>query len=430
LLPAWQATGRANLRDELGDGKGAGQSSLRPWIRQSLIAAQAALVLIVLAGAALLVRSAINMQQTPIGFDPAGILSARVALPAAQYRSPDQVKATFRDLIERLGASPVIDVVALDSQPPLVGGGGSNGLIPEGRPDDISSVVQSRAHFVSPNYFKVLRIPLRAGRGFTEYDVRSGPLVMIINETLAREAFGAAEAVGKRISCCEGKPGAPSWKTVVGVVPDVRARGPATPPTPEFYLPVAQIPDVAWTWVQNTMNVVARSKSGETAPIAGAIREAVRAIDPALPVYRVTTMEEGLRATMAQARFNTSLMTLLGLTGLVLAALGIYSVIAWLVAQRTREIGVRMALGASSGAVIRDVTVHGLKPVGVGLALGLVGAMATGKLLEGQLFQVGARDPIALGLVVGLMLVVAGLAAMVPAWRASSIDPSRALHDA
>jgi putative ABC transport system permease protein len=429
LLPAWQATGSRNLRGDLGDGKGAGNASLRPWIRQTLIAAQAALVLVVLAGAALLVRSAINLQQTPIGFDPTGILSARVALPAAQYRGPEQVKATFRDLLDRVAAAGVIDTVALDSQPPLVGGGGSNGLIPEGRPDDISSVVQSRAHFVSPDYFKVLRIPVRAGRTFVEQDVRSAPLVMIINEALARDAFGNLDPVGKRISCCEGKPGAPSWKIVVGVVADVRARGPATPPVPEFYLPVAQIPDIAWSWVQNTMNVVARSKTGDTAPIAGVVRDAVRGIDPSLPVYRVTTLDEGLRLTMAQARFNTWLMTLLGITGLVLAALGVYSVIAWLVAQRTREIGVRMALGASSGAVVRDVTIHGLKPVAVGLALGLAGALATGKLLEGQLFQVGPRDPIALGSVVMLMLVVAIAAAIVPAWRASAIDPSRALHD-
>jgi putative ABC transport system permease protein len=430
LLPAWQATRAHDLRGDLGDGKGAGSTSLRPWIRQTLIAAQAALVLIVLAGAALLVRSAINLQQKPIGFDPTGILSARVTLPAAQYRGPEQVKATFLQLLERVSASPMLDAVALDSQPPLVGGGGSNGLIPEGRPDDISSVIQSRAHFVSPSYFKVLRVPLGSGRMFAEQDIRSAPLVMIINETLARAAFGTDDPIGKRISCCEGKPGAPSWKTVVAVVPDVRARGPAQAPVAEFYLPVTQIPDVAWSWVQNAMSVVARSKTGETAPIAGAIRDAVRAIDPTLPVYRVTTMEEGLRLSMAQARFNTSLMTLLGVIGLVLAALGVYSVIAWLVAQRTREIGVRMALGASSGAVVREVTITGLKPVAVGLTIGLLGTLATGKLLEGQLFEVGVRDPIALGSVVALMLVVAGLAAVIPAWRASSIDPSRALHDA
>ena len=357
-----------------------------------------------------------------------GVLSARIALPAAQYRSAEQVKATFLEILERLQASPGVSVAALDPQPPLLGGGGSNGLLPEGRPERMESVIVSRAHFVSPDYFNVLRIPLRAGRGFTAQDIRSAPLVMVINETLAREAFGTDDPLGKRFGCCEGTPGNPVWKIVVGVVADVHARGPAEPPRPEFYLPVAQMHHVFWGWTQNTMSVIARAEGGDAAALASVIRSAVRGVDPTLPVYRISTMEEGLRQTMAQARFNTSLMLLLGVTGLILAALGIYSVIAWLVAQRTREIGVRMALGASAGAVVRDMTSHGLKPVIIGLAIGVAGALATGKLIEGQLFEVGARDPIALGSVVVLMLLVAGLAAIVPAWRASTIDPSTALH--
>jgi predicted permease len=430
LLPAWQATRRRDLRDELGDGKGATGSNLKPWIRQTLIGGQAALVLIVLAGAALLVRSAINLQHTPLGFDTSGVLSARVALPPAQYRGAEQVKVAFQQLLTEVAASPLVDAASLDSQTPLVGGGGTNGLVPEGRPLDIRSSIPSRSHFVSPDYFKVLRIPLRAGRAFTMQDVRSAPLVMIVNERLAREAFGDADPIGKRITCCEGSPDQPVWKTIVGVVGDVRARGPAHPPTPEFYLPVAQIPDVAWSWVQNAMDIVARSKTDDPGAVVPVIRNAVRNLDPSLPVYRVSTLAEGFQQTMAEARFNTSLMALLGGIGLVLAALGIYGVIAWLVAQRTREIGVRMALGASSGAVVREVTLHGLTPVAIGLAIGLAGALATGRLLEGQLFQVGARDPLALASVVGLMFVVAALAAVVPAWRASTIDPARALHDA
>jgi predicted permease len=431
LLPAWQATRRQDLRDELGDGKGVSGSKLKPWIRQTLIGGQAALVLVVLAAAAVLVRSAINLQQTALGFDPSGVLSARVALPAAQYRDAAQVKIAFQQLLNEVAASPLVDAASLDSQTPLIGGGGgSNGLVPEGRPLDLRSIVQSRSHFVSPDYFKVLRIPLRAGRAFTPEDVRSAPLVMIVNERLAREAFGDADPIGKRITCCEGERDAPVWKTVVGVVGDVRGQGPAQPPSPEFYLPVAQIPDVAWSWVQNALNIVVRSKTGDPAAAAPVIRAAVRNLDASLPVYRVSTLEQGFQETMAEARFNTSLMALLGGIGLVLAALGIYGVIAWLVAQRTREIGVRMALGASSGAVVREVTLHGLTPVAIGLAIGLAGALATGRLLEGQLFQVGARDPLALASVVGLMFVVAALATVVPAWRATTIDPARALHDA
>jgi putative ABC transport system permease protein len=430
LLPAWQISRGRTLRDDLSDGKGSSGGSIRPWVRQTLVASQAALVLIVLTGAALLVRSAIKLQAVPIGFETAGILSARVTLPTPQYSDPTQAKNAFRTILDSIAGAPGVAAAALDSQPPLVpGGGGSNGLFAEGRAMDMSGIIQSRAHFVSPDYFRVLQIPLRAGRTFTEQDVRSAPLVMIINETLAREAFPGQDAIGKRISCCEGGPGKPSWKIVVGVVANVRTRGPADPPTPEFYLPIMQIPDVAWMWIGRTLNIIARSAAGDPAMLTSAIRQAVGQFDPALPVYAIRTMDEGLRASLAQARFNSMLMTLLGTTGLVLAALGIYSVIAWLVAQRSREIGVRMALGASAGDVVRQVTLHGLTPVTIGIAVGVVGALAAGRLLQGQLFEVGARDPLAIGSVVSLMLMVAVLAGVIPAARAARIDPSRALHE-
>jgi putative ABC transport system permease protein len=428
LLPALHTVRGRELRDELGDGKGASSGTVRPWVRQTLIASQAALVLIVLAGAALLVRSAINLQAVPIGFDTSGVLSARVALPAAQYSSPVQARTAFMTILERLSSTPGVEVAALDSQPPLLGGGGSNGLIPEGRPLDMSSIINSQSHFVTPDYFRALRIPLKEGRTFTPQDVRSAPLVMVINETLAREAFQGQDPIGKRITCCEGGTDGPMWKTVVGVVADVRSRGPAQPPRPEFYLPIMQIPDVAWTWIGRTMNVMARSAGGDPSLLTGGLRQAVRDLDPTLPVYAIRTMDEGLRQTVAQATFNMMLMTALGITGLVLAGLGIYSVIAWLVAQRTKEIGLRMALGASARDVVRQVAVHGLKPVTLGLIVGLLLALLTGRLLQGQLFEVGARDPIALGSVVVLMLLVAVLAGIIPAARAARIDPGRVLH--
>jgi predicted permease len=429
LLPAVQTLRRPGLRAQLGDGKGSPATNVRPWVRQALIAAQAALVLVVLAGAALLVRSAIKLNAVPIGFDTSATLSARLALPAVQYGTPEQARNAFRTILERLQSAPGVQLAALDSQPPLVGGGGSNGVIPEGRPVELASAINSRSHFITPDYFRVLRVPLRAGRMFTEQDVRSAPLVMIINETLARTAFDGQDPIGKRIACCESESGRPSWKTVVGVVADVRSRGPAQPALPEFYLPVMQIPDVAWTWIGRTMNVMARTRAGDPASLTPAMRDAVRAVDPTLPLFAIRTMDDGLRQTMAQARFNTGLMTLLGLTGLVLAALGIYSVIAWLVAQRSREIGVRMALGASAGAVVRQVTLHALMPVVLGMTAGALAALMTGRLLEGQLFDVGPRDPLALGSVVAVMILVALAAGILPARRAARVDPSRALHE-
>ncbi|MCA1584098.1 MAG: ABC transporter permease [Acidobacteria bacterium] len=430
LLPAWHATRGHDVRNELGEGKGALGGSIRPWVRQTLIAGQAALVLVVLAGAALLVRSAINLQRVSLGFDVTGTLSARIGLTGPAYRDPERVKTRFAQLLEILQTAPGVRMAALDSQAPLLGQGGGNALFPEGRPITMETGILSRSHFVTPDYFRALRIPLKAGRGFTSDDLRAAPLVMVISETVARQAFGTDNPIGKRISCCEGGPNAPSWKTVVGVVADVRSRGPAEEPRPEFYLPLSQIPDVAWGWIGNSLNVIVRPEAGEPAAMAGLVRDAVRQIDPTIPVYNITTFEEGLRRTTAQARFNTTLMTALGLTGLFLAALGIYSVIAWLVAQRTREIGVRMALGASVREVVGQMIMHGLRPVAAGLIIGLVGAFATTRLLEQQLFQVNPRDPLTLGVAMVLLLIVAVCASLVPAWRATRIDPATALRDA
>jgi predicted permease len=423
ILPAWMATRRTALAQDLGDGKGALSGSLKPWMRQVLIGAQAALVMIVLSGAALLVRSAINLQQEPIGFDTGGVLTARVALPAARYDTPDRARAAFHQILDRLRDSPGVQSAALDSQAPLTGGGGSNGLFIEEQRD----LIQSVSHFVTPGYFDTVRIPVIAGRTFTDYDTRQSEFVMIVNETLARAAFGADNPIGRRIACCEGAPGKPHWKTVIAVVADVKSRGPAQPARAEFYLPINQIPDVAWTWVGRTLTMVTRGE--DVAAMTAAIRAAVQGVDSTLPVFRIWTLDEGLSRIMAQARFNTMMMSLLAATGLVLAALGIYSVIAWLVAQRTREIGVRMALGASARDVVAIMSAHGLKPVMVGLAIGVAGALATTRLLQNQLFEVGPRDPITLVATAGLLLVIGGAAAAIPAWRATRIDPSSALRD-
>jgi hypothetical protein len=273
----------------------------------------------------------------------------------------------------------------------------------------------------------VINNPLKAGRTFVETDIREAEFVMIINETLARAAFGDENPIGKRISCCEGGPGKPHWKTVVGLVADIKTRGPAEPAQPEFYLPLMQIPDVAWTWTGRSLNIVTRGD--DVAAMTTAIRSSVRELDSTLPVFRIWTMEEGLRRIMAQARFNMLLMSTLGATGLILAALGIYSVIAWLVAQRTREIGVRMALGASRADVIRMMSLHGLQPVIAGLAVGFAGAIAATRLLQNQLFEIGPRDPLTLVATAAVLLIVAAGAAAIPAWRATTIDPSTALRD-
>src|SRR5690606_31539284 len=290
VLPAWYATRREDMRGELGDGKGLSSSSVRPWLRQGLIAGQAALVLVVLSGAALLIRSAVNLQQVELGFGTEGVLTARVALPVSAYPSPVQTREAFLQMLDQVAGAPGVAVAALDSQPPLLAHGSLNGLIPEGRPTTDDRIL-SQSHFITAHYFDLLRIPVVAGRAFTDADQRESPLVMIVNQTLARTAFGTADAIGKRMICCEGGPDDPRYKTIVGVVADVHAFGPAVPPRPEFYLPIRQIPDPAWWWIGRSLHVLTRGDS--PAALTAAIRAGVRHVDPALPVFAVRTLDEG-----------------------------------------------------------------------------------------------------------------------------------------
>jgi putative ABC transport system permease protein len=276
-----------------------------------------------------------------------------------------------------------------------------------------------------------MRIPLVAGRAFTEQDRQGAAKVMIISEALARQAFPGQSAVGRRIACCERGPDgkAPDYKLVVGVAADVRSRGPALPPEPEFYLPIAQAPsgaDSAWDWVQRTMYVALRT-SGDPGSLASGLRGRLRELDPHLPLFDVRTMEERMSETVATARFNTLLLTTLGIIGLALAAIGIYGVIAYFVSQRTREIGVRLALGASPAGVARLVIGQVMRPVLVGLAGGIAGALALGGVLQSQLTGVSARDPATLAAVTAGFLIVALAAAWGPARRAARLDPVRAL---
>jgi ABC-type antimicrobial peptide transport system permease subunit len=216
-------------------------------------------------------------------------------------------------------------------------------------------------------------------------------------------------------------------KTVVGVVADTRSWGPAEPTRPEFYLPMAQIPDAAWSWIGRTMHIVTRGT--DSALQTAAIKAGVRQLDPSLPIFAIRTLDEGRRQYLAQSRFNTTLMTALGAVGLLLAALGIYSVIAWLAAERRREIGVRIALGASVSDVVAVMASHGLKPIVAGLVLGVAGAIASTGVLRTELFGVAPRDPTTLLASALVLLIVGAVAALVPAWRTARMDPSRALRE-
>jgi hypothetical protein len=273
------------------------------------------------------------------------------------------------------------------------------------------------------------REPLEAIRMATVHAASAVGLADSIGETLARAAFPDQDPIGRRIACCEpaadGK--TPDYKTVVGVVADVYSRGPAIAPFPEFYLPIQQVPPAAWDWNQRTMYVVVRTHA-DPQLAADALRRVVAEAAPGIPLFNIRPMEERLRQSMAPAAFNTLLLTILSVIGAILAAVGIYGVIAYFVSRRTQEIGVRMAFGASRGDVVRLVVREASLPIGIGLVLGLAASLGATRALENQRFGVTRTDPLTLAVVVLSLGAVGLLASFVPARRAASVDPTRALH--
>ena len=427
LLPAIQAT-RTDLRAALsGAGKGSTHGHATEAIRRALVAGQVACVVVLLAGVSLLIRSAINIERVPLGFRTDSVVTARVSLPAATYEEPARLTTAFSTLLQRLDESSGIITASLSSQVPLVPGGNGNGLIPEGRPVEPASIIPGRLAVVSSGYFETMGIRLTRGRTFSHADDERSPRVMIVSETLARRAFGDADPVGKRIACCDGTPEQPSFKTVVGVVADVRA-GAAREVRNDFYLPLKQAPKDFFTWVQRTMIIAVRTESGEPAASVPAIREAVRSVDPTVAVHGVATMGARLRESTAQHRFNLRLLASLAFVALVVAAVGIYGVIAYFVAGRTREIGVRVALGAKSSAIVGLVLSQALAPLGVGAVAGLAGALAVTRLMRGWLFEVSPTDPIALAATLAVLAVVGIAASVVPSLRAARVHPVNALR--
>ena len=410
-------------------GRGSTRGGFRDRLRAGLIVAEVALSLLLLVGAGLLIRSALALQRVDPGFDPRGVLSARVALPQTSYGDPVHARETFRRLADDVASLSGVTHAAVTSYAAMGPGGGSNGLLPEDAGDfDLSKLIQSQLRMVTPDFFATLRIRIVKGRGFDAGDRRGGQKVMIVSEALAARAFGGLNPIGRRMGCCESGPdGKQDYKVIVGVAADVRSRGPAAAPRPEFYLPLAQAPDAAWDWIGRTMYIVARTE-GNPQTLTPAVRAALQRIDPDLPLFDVRQMDERLAAALATARFNTLLLSLLGAIGLLLAASGIYGVIAYFVSQRTQEIGVRIALGATAAGVVRLVLGEALQPVALGAALGVVSAIAATRVLASQLFDVSPTDPLTIAAVVAMLVGVAAVASVIPARRAASIDPTRALQ--
>ena len=424
LAPALRAT-HVDLQSELREGGRGSSAIVRDRARAALIITEFAVALVLLVSAGLFLRSADQLQRVPLGFDPADVTMLRVALPADRYPDTTAVEGAFSRMVDEIRAIPGVERAGASTRVPMWGPSIDMGVSIEGRPRMQSSRDFGHVRLVTSGFLETIGVPLKRGRLLNESDLRPGaPWVVVVNETLARQLFPGENPIGHRLSGWT-KADAPEWREIVGVIGDMRSFGREADAQPEIYMPMTQRPGGAWDAFQRSMAIVVRSKPGAT--VSGSLRTAVNRVDPQLALYDVQPMGEVLSQANATRRFNTILLSLLGITGLVLAAIGIYGVIAFFVTQRTHEIGVRVALGATTASVVRLVVRQAVTLALFGIGLGAVAAFWATRVLGSMLFQVSARDPIAYGVAGIVLLLVAIGAAWFPARRATRVDPVRAL---
>jgi putative ABC transport system permease protein len=420
LAPAWQAARRDAshvLKEEARSSTG-GPRGQRT--RRMLVVSEVALALVLLSAAGLLVRSFLKMRAVDPGFDPRGLLVLRVPLDTGTYLANGRAHAFYQALLPRLSALPGVQSVGAVTALPLspVATDFDRPFWPAGSPPTGRLAREADIRMATPGYFRTMGMRLRSGRSFIEGDHRGAPRVVVVNETLARSTWTDGDAVGK--SLVLDYLGGTYPYEVVGVVNDTHFHGLRRPPRPEVFIPHAQNPYLA-------LSVVVRA-SGDPKSLARAARAAVTAVDPQQPVQAVTTMEDLLGDSLAADRSASVLMAAVSLVALGLAATGIYGALAFLVAQRTHEIGVRMALGAARRDILGLVLGESLRLTAAGAVMGLAGALAVGRAAAGVLFEVSPGDPLTLGLVTAALVTVALAAALWPARRAASVDPSIVLR--
>ncbi|HEX8694648.1 MAG TPA: ABC transporter permease [Longimicrobium sp.] len=387
--------------------------------RSLIVAAEVALAVVVLVGAGLLLRSFAALLGTDPGFRTQGVLTFQVGLPFAKYDEPAKQTAFYEEMLARVSTLPGVRTAAVVRPLPLSGDGwGGSFMVKEQPVPPGGNYPHAEYAAVTPGYFRAMGIPLGAGRDFTMADRAGAPEVVVVDRWLAEKYWPGQDPIGKQISVA-GRPDS-VFATVVGVVGHVRSGGLHLEGEPQIYLPFLQRPFTA--------NYAVVRADGDPLRLAGAVRAEVRAIDRDIPLAKVRTMEQVVSSAMAQRQFSLLLISVFALSALVLAAVGIYGVASYTVAQRTREIGIRMALGARAADVLRMVVREGLVLVGAGVALGTLGALALSRLLTGLLYGLGAADPPTYVGVALLIAAVAVAASVLPARRAARVDPAVALR--
>jgi putative ABC transport system permease protein len=414
LAPAARLT-RVDLNEALKEGGRSAAGTQRKGLRDALVVAEVALALMLVIGAGLVGRSLYRLLHVHPGFQAENVLTLQVNVPT--YREPQRAQYTafLQQALERVEQTPGVTAVGMVRPLPLRGAGETtNFAVTDQPPPPPGQEPVAARRMISPNYFRAMGIALLAGRDFNAQDREGSHPVAIISQDLARQFFPEQDPVGRSLNMT----GAPS--IIVGVAADVRLQGLSQAATPTIYVPHAQSPRRGMTFVVRA--------AGDPLSLAESIRSAIQTVNKDQPIIRVATMNQVVADSFAQSRFSAILLSLFGTLALALAAIGIYGVMAYSVTQRTREIGLRMALGAQTPDVLRLVMAQGLKVAFIGIALGLAGALAVTRLLKALLFSVSTTDPLTFGFVTALLGVVALLACCIPARRAAKVDPMVALR--
>lgn len=396
-------------------------------VRDVFMGTQVALAVVLLVGATLLVRSLWKLQDVPPGFSPAQVTAMDVSLPTALYPEGDQVPF-YERLQERVRALPAVERVGAVNILPLSANYDSRGVQVEDHPRPEGQALSPQARSVTPGYFAAMGVPLLRGRLFDARDTPTSPLVVVISDSMARQYWPGEDPLGRRITFNSGIPreqqrevGGPGSREVIGIVGDVRHLALDEAAVPMFYTPHAQQPSY------HTMTLVVRG-SGDVSGLESAVRAELRQMDAGVPLYQVRTIDQVLARVVAQPRLRAGLLTLFALLAAMLAALGVYGVVSYVVQQRTGEIGVRMALGASRRDVLAMMLGQGMRPVLAGVAVGLAGAWALSRTLQALLYGVTAGDAASYAVAAAGLTVAALAATLVPARRATSVDPAIALR--
>jgi predicted permease len=428
LAPALQAANPNQVENLRDGGRGSGTGKRHTRLSRVLVISEVALSLILLAGAGLLLRSFWHVLEVRPGFNPSHVITAQIWIPVPNdpstdpYRSTDKRAAFLMEILRRVSVLPSVQEAAIGSTNSLPLGQARNGFpfTIQGRPADSERAPVAEFASASPEYFRVLQVPLLAGRNFAESDADKAQQVALIDQTLQRRYWPDEDPLGKQVKI--GPANAQNrWLTIVGVVGDIKSDGFDAPTAPHIYLSVRQNPGYA--------SVIYVRSAGNPEGLGEAIRHEVQSLDPNIPVFSVRTMDEVIARSMAERRFALQLLGVFATVALLLAAIGIYGVMAYSFSQRTHEIGIRIALGAQRMDILRMAVGEGMQLVTIGLVFGLVGAVVITRFVRTMLFDVSPADPLTFAAISAILAGVAFLACYIPARRATRVDPLVALRE-